>query len=88
MEKLRDPREAQALAEAIVEDLVLYHRDTIIEGIAKDTLFEVLAAELEEARALYRERVDKEALGGLPFMDRAIVDRLVRPRANVKTPIW
>ena len=88
MEKLRDPREARALAEAIVEDLVLYHRGTIIEGIEKDTLFEVLAAELDEARALYREGVDEEALGGPPFLERAIVDRLVRPHASVKTPIW
>ena len=35
MEKIRDPHQAQALAEAIVEDLVLYYRDRIIEGLEK-----------------------------------------------------
>src|SRR3990167_7744940 len=67
---------ARRLARAIASDLSLYNAEKIERGIANDSLFEELSADIEEGRALYNSRVSPE-LYAKNFYDRAIVDLLI-----------
>jgi hypothetical protein len=78
---------ARRLARAIASDLSLYNEEKIVEGIQKDTLFTVLAEELEEGRALFKSRVSPE-LFSKNFYDRAIIDILVRSKGHVQSKMW
>jgi len=78
---------AQQLARAIASDIQLYNKQRIEEGLMEDTFFEVLTEEITEGRDLFRSRVTPE-LFRRNFYDRAIVDRVIRPMAGLKTPIW
>lgn len=78
---------ARRLARAIASDLSLYNEDKILEGIQQDTLFTVLAEELEEGRALFKSRVSPE-LFAKNFYDRAVIDILVRSKGHVQSKMW
>ncbi len=78
---------ARRLARAIASDLSLYNEEKIISGIVNDTLFDVLAEEIEEGRALYKRRVAPE-LYAKNFYDRALVDILVKAKGHIQSPIW
>ncbi len=78
---------ARRLARAIASDLSLYNEERIMEGITKDTLFNVLAEELEEGRALFKSRVSAE-LFRKNFYDRAVIDILVRSKGHVQSKMW
>lgn len=78
---------ARRLARAIASDLSLYNEDKIVEGIQQDTLFSVLAEELEEGRALFKSRVSPE-LFAKNFYDRAVIDILVRSKGHVQSKMW
>ena len=81
------PERARQLARAIASDLTLYHEKKIVEGIENDTLFEVMAEEIEEGRALFKSRVTPE-IYDLNIYDRAIVDVMVKSKGHVKSKIW
>ncbi len=81
------PEAARRLARAIASDLSLYNEEKITKGIEGDSLFEELAEEIEEGRALYKSRVAPE-LYGSNFYDRALVDILVRSKGHIKSEIW
>lgn len=78
---------AQQLARAIASDIQLYNKQKIEEALKNDTFFDALQEELSEGRDLFRGRVTPE-LFRKNFYDRAIVDRVVKPMASLKTPIW
>jgi uncharacterized hydantoinase/oxoprolinase family protein len=78
---------ARRLARAIASDLSLYNEEKIVEGIQKDSLFTVLADELEEGRQLFKSRVSPE-LFAKNFYDRAIIDILVRSKGHVQSKLW
>lgn len=78
---------ARRLARAIASDLSLYNEEKIIRGIEQDSLFEELAEEVEEGRALYKSRVAPE-LYRRNYYDRALVDILVKSKAHVRSPLW
>lgn len=78
---------ARRLARAIASDLSLYNAEKIAEGIKSDNLFEVLADEIEEGRALFKNRVSP-TLFEKNFYDRAIIDILVRPQGHVPSRLW
>ncbi len=85
----RDPHErAQRLARLIVGEIVLYHKDKIVEAIKNDCLFEDLQGELEEARAYYEKNVDPSVRTQTGYFDQAIVDILVRGHGSVESKIW
>ena len=80
---------ARRLARAIASDLSLYNEEKILEGIQQDTLFAVLAEELEEGRALFKSRVSPE-LFALPDFRQEIGHRgsdLVRIRMGDDPPV-
>lgn len=78
---------ARRLARAIASDLSLYNEEKIVEGVTNDNLFEVLADEIEEGRALFKSRVAPD-LYAKNYYDRAIIDILVRSKGHVKSPMW
>ena len=78
---------ARRLARAIASDLSLYNEEKIVAGITNDTLFESLAEEIEEGRALYKSRVSPD-LYQKNFYDRALVDILVKSKGHIKSKIW
>jgi uncharacterized hydantoinase/oxoprolinase family protein len=78
---------ARRLARAIASDLSLYNEAKIVQGIMDDNLFEALQEEIEEGRALYKNRVIPE-LVNKNFYGRAIVDILVRAKRHIKSKVW
>lgn len=78
---------ARRFARAIASDLLLYNQARIVRGIEDDTLFETLADDIEEGRALYRRRVSP-SLHALRLYDRALVDVLVMGASHVRAWIW
>jgi hypothetical protein len=81
------PDRARQLARAIASDLTLYHESKILEGLARDNLFEVMRDDIEEGRALYKSRVTPE-IYNLNLYDRALVDVMLKSKAHVKSKIW
>ena len=81
------PERARQLARAIASDLTLYHESKILEGLAKDNLFDVMRDDIEEGRALYKSRVTPE-IYNLNLYDRALVDVMLKSKAHVKSKIW
>lgn len=80
-------KRARQLARAIASDLTLYHEAKILDGIANDTLFDVMSDEIEEGRDLFKSRVTPEIFGE-GIYDRALVDVLVKSKGHVKSKIW
>jgi hypothetical protein len=78
---------ARRLARAIASDVSLYNEEKIVRGLENDSLFEELADEIEEGRALYKSRVSPD-LYHRNFYDRALVDILIRSKGHVKSKIW
>jgi len=78
---------ARRLARAIASDLSLYNEEKIVRGLENDSLFEELAEEIEEGRALYKSRVSPE-LYQRNFYDRALVDILIKSKGHIKSVIW
>jgi hypothetical protein len=78
---------ARRLARAIASDLSLYNEEKIVNGITNDNLFDTLAEEIEEGRALYKRRVAPE-LYPKNFYDRALVDILIKAKGHIKSRIW
>jgi len=78
---------ARRLARAIASDLSLYNEEKIVQGVQNDNLFDELAGEVEEGRALFKSRVSPD-LYSKNFYDRAIVDILVRSKGHVQSKLW
>jgi hypothetical protein len=78
---------ARRLARAIASDLSLYNEEKVTEGIKNDNLFDTVAEEIEEGRALFKSRVTPE-LFGQNFYDRAIIDILVRSKGHIPSKMW
>ena len=80
-------KRARQLARAIASDLTLYHEAKILEGIEKDSLFDVMSDEIEEGRELFKSRVTPDIYEENIY-DRAVVDVLVKSKGHVKSQIW
>jgi len=79
---------AQRLARTIASDLLIYHRDKVLDGLRTDALFEVLAEEIREGRALYEEHVRVEVRARHNLLDRALVDVLIHSQAHIPCALW
>jgi hypothetical protein len=80
-------KRARQLARAIASDLTLYHEAKILEGIANDSLFDVMKEEIDEGRELFKSRVTEEIFAENIY-DRAIVDVLIKSKGHIKSKIW
>lgn len=83
----KDETAAKRVARAIVSDIVIYNKGKIEEGIKNDNLFELLKETIEEGRTLYQSRVSPE-LFRKNFYGRALVDKLLKANAQIRTNIW
>jgi len=81
------PERARQLARAIASDLSLYHEDKILEGIENDSLFDVMAEEIEEGRELFKSRVT-DIIFKQNIYDRALIDVLIKSKGHIKSKIW
>jgi hypothetical protein len=80
-------KRARQLARAIASDLTLYHEAKILDGIANDSLFDVMQEEMEEGRELFKSRVTPD-IYAQNITERALVDVLVKSKGHVKSKIW
>jgi hypothetical protein len=78
---------ARRLARAIASDLSLYNEEKIMQGVQNDNLYDALAEEIQEGRALYKSRVSPD-LFQRNFYDRALIDILIRSKGHVKSKLW
>jgi len=83
----KDETAARRVARAIVSDIAIYNKAKIEEGLKNDNLFELLKETIEEGRTLYQSRVSPE-LFRKNFYGRALVDKLLKANAQVRTNIW
>ncbi len=61
-------RSAERLARIVVSDIVLYNEDRFAKGAAHGNAVELLAAQLEEAGSMFRERVSEELRSKRDFL--------------------
>lgn len=80
-------KRAQQKARAIASDIYLYNKARIEKALESDSFFEDLSEFITEGRDLFRSSVTPE-LFKKNFYDRAIVDRVIKPMAHIKTSIW
>jgi hypothetical protein len=85
---VKDPDVARRIARAVVSDIALYNAKRVEEGIAKDTLFELLKEEIEEGRSYYQSRVDPEVARSTNYFNEALVDVLVRSGGRIPSKAW
>jgi hypothetical protein len=84
-----DPHErAQRLARIIIGEIILYHKDRIVDAIKNDSLFEALERELDEGRKYYEKNVDPSVRAQTGYFDQAVVDILVKGHGNIDSKIW
>jgi hypothetical protein len=88
MASIDTPQAAMRLARAITSDISLYNEQKIIQALQNDSLFQDLAAEIEEGRNLYRSRVAPNLLETGNYFDRAVVDVIVKSKGHIKSRIW
>ncbi|MEM7157749.1 MAG: hypothetical protein AAF799_33215 [Myxococcota bacterium] len=84
---IEDEKRAQRKARAIASDIYLYNKAKIEEALQKDSFFEDMSEFITEGRDLFRSSVSP-ALFKKNFYDRAIVDRVIKPMAALKSSIW
>jgi hypothetical protein len=82
-------KRAQQKARAIASDIYLYNKAKIEEALVHDTFFDDpdLSELITEGRDLFRAAVTPE-LFKRNYYDRAIVDRVIKPMAALKSSIW
>jgi hypothetical protein len=82
-------KRAQQKARAIASDIYLYNKAKIEEALQHDTFFDDpdLSELITEGRDLFRSGVTPEMFKK-NFYDRAIVDRVIKPMAALKSGIW
>lgn len=81
--QLSDSERARRLARIIVSDIALYYQERIDEGIRGGNWAELLAAEIQEARKLFRERFPDERIQQARILEAAFIDLLERRRGEL-----
>jgi hypothetical protein len=87
MNLIENPDQARRLARAILSDIALYNQDKVTEGIKTDTIFELLAAELEEGRQHFVSRIAPELAKSNAY-ETAVVDVLIKRAGKIESAIW
>lgn len=80
---------AQRLARLIVEEIILYNKAKIRQGIENDNLFELLERDIAAARRYYEDNVSPDLSPDSNYFNHALVDLLVRGQGiNIPSRIW
>ena len=88
MAVIEDVDKAIRLARAIASDISLYNEEKIKEGIQNDTFFDVVSAELNEGRELYRSRVSPSLDQESHYYWHAVVNIIIRSKGHIKSKLW
>jgi len=86
--KLTDPKKIFRIAKAMASDIQMYNKDKIEKAIKEDNFFDVIKEEYQEGKELLEQRVDPEALAKDNYLDRAIVDIILKYSSNIDSKIW
>lgn len=81
--EVADSERARRLARIIVSDIALYYQERVDEGVRNGNWQELLAAEIQEARKLFRERFPDERIQQARILEAAFVDLLERRRGEL-----
>ncbi len=87
MSLIDNSEQAKRLARAIISDIAIYNREKVEQGIKEDSIFELLAEEIEEGRQHFQTRVVPEIAAGTIY-DIALVDVLIKRAGKIESPIW
>ena len=87
MSLIENPDLARRAARAIVSDVAIYNREKVEEGIKNDSIFEIMAAEIDEGRIHFNERVTPE-IAASNIYDIAVVDVLIKRAGKIESEIW
>ena len=87
MSLIENPDLARRAARAIISDVAIYNREKVEEGIKNDSIFEIMADEIEEGRTHFNERVTPE-LAASNIYDIAVVDVLIKRAGKIESDIW
>jgi len=88
MKLISDQTQARRLARTILSDIQLYNQAKVKEGIEKDTLFDVLADELNEGRKYYESMVEESLRSETNYFNEAVADVLLKQGGKIKSDIW
>lgn len=88
MKLITEPDQARRLARTILSDIMLYNQAKVKEGIEKDTLFDVIADELNEGKKYYESMVDENLRSTTNFFSEAVADVLLKQGGRIKSDIW
>jgi len=86
--KLSDPKKIFRIAKAMASDIQMYNKDKIEKAIKEDNFFDVIVNEYQEGKELLEQRVDPEILKKDNYLDRAIVDIILKYSSNIDSKIW
>jgi hypothetical protein len=87
MTLIDNPDQARRLARAIVSDVAIYNREKVEQGIREDSIFDLLADQLEEGRQHFASRVSPE-LAGSNLFEIAVIDVLIKRAGKIESSIW
>ncbi len=73
---------AERLARIVVSDIVLYNEEKFAKGAADQNVAELLVAELQEAGAMFRQRVSEELRAERDFLVEELERRAEKHRAS------
>ncbi|HWR71848.1 MAG TPA: hypothetical protein VN604_01625 [Nitrospirota bacterium] len=88
MKLITEPDQARRLARTILSDIMLYNQAKVKEGIEKDTLFDIIADELNEGKKYYESMVDESLRSATNFFSEAVADVLLKQGGRIKSDIW
>lgn len=86
--KLSDPKKIFRIAKAMASDIQMYNKNKIEKAIKEDNFWEAIENEYQECKELLEQRVDPEILAKDNYLDRAIVDIILKYSSNIESKIW
>jgi len=74
---------ARRLARIIVSDIALYNQAKVEEGVMNGTLYELLADDIEEGRALYIRRVSEEIRKDSSYLEDGFAELIAKKKMEL-----
>lgn len=87
MNIITNREQAARLARAILSDVAIYNQEKVERGIKEDSIFDLLAEEIEEGRQHFLSRVSPD-LDPERMFELTLVDILIKRAGKIESPIW
>lgn len=85
---IEDDKRANRLARTIASDILVYNREAVEKGILEDDLFERLAEHIDKGLDHYESRVSESVRAKSNYLNRALVDILLKGQEHVPGRAW